>query len=199
MTMKKILIGIVVIALAVGGFHFYKKLSQTENGEITIDKTATVVEEIRKISEFTSAYYYEEMVLGYKKKKSDEMVLIANGKVRAGFDLSNITSDDLMTNGDTLFVELEPAKIFDIIINPSGFDVFVEKGRWSHSQMTTIKDDARNKLESNANAYGILGKATEYGTTKLSSIFKTFGFKEVIVSIKEPDNSFKFMEINDNE
>jgi len=193
--MKKIIIIFIAIAIIIGALWFIGQ-SKSDN-DIIIDKTATVVEEIRKISEFTSACYYEEMVLGYKKKKNDEMVLIANGKVRAGFDLSSLESDDVMTNGDTLFIELQPAKIFDIIINPSGYDVFVEKGKWSHKQMTTIKDDARNKLEANANAYGILDKATEYGTAKLSTIFKTFGYKEVIISIKDLNTGFQFQSIDE--
>lgn len=197
--MKKGLFIILVIAAIAGGVYYYRHFYQSEKEDIVIDKTATVVEEIRKISEFTSACYYEEMVLGYKKKKKDEMVLIANGKVRAGFDLSTIKADDVIINGDSLFVALEPAKIFDIIINPSGYDVFVEKGKWSHNQMTTIKDDARNKLAANANAYGILDKATEFGTEKLSAVLKTFGYKEAIVSIKEPSTDFQFIELEDIE
>ena len=197
--MKKGLFIILVIAAIAGGVYYYRHFYQPEKEDIVIDKTATVVEEIRKISEFTSACYYEEMVLGYKKKKKDEMVLIANGKVRAGFDLSTIKADDVIINGDSLFVALEPAKIFDIIINPSGYDVFVEKGKWSHNQMTTIKDDARNKLAANANAYGILEKATEIGTEKLSAVLKTFGYKEVVVSIKEPNTDFQFIELEDIE
>lgn len=197
--MKKGLFIFLAIAAIAGGVYYYRHFYQLEKEDIVIDKTATVVEEIRKISEFTSACYYEEMVLGYKKKKKDEMVLIANGKVRAGFDLSTIKADDVIINGDSLFVALEPAKIFDIIINPSGYDVFVEKGKWSHNQMTTIKDDARNKLAANANAYGILDKATEYGTEKLSAVLKTFGYKEVVVSIKEPNTDFQFIELEDIE
>lgn len=193
--MKKVIIIFIAIAIIIGALWFLGQ-SKSDN-DIIIDKTVTVVEEIRKISEFTSACYYEEMVLGYKKKKNDEMVLIANGKVRAGFDLSSLESDDIMTNGDTLFIELQPAKIFDIIINPSGYDVFVEKGKWSHKQMTTIKDDARNKLEANANAYGILDKATEYGTAKLTTVFKTFGYKEVIISIKDLNTGFQFQSIDE--
>ncbi len=197
--MKKILVVIIVVAAIAGGYFYYQRYLQPKEEDIVIDKTATVVDEIRKISEFTSACYYEEMVLGYRKKKKDEMVLIANGKVRAGFDLSSIEPDDVIINGDSLLIALEPAKIFDIIINPSGYDVFVEKGKWSHDQMTTIKDDARNKLAANANAYGILDKATEFGTEKLSAILKTFGYKEVIISIKEPDTSFQFIELDDIE
>lgn len=197
--MKVVLYIVLAVAAVMGGLYCYQHFLQSEKEDVVIDKTATVVEEIRKISEFTSACYYEEMVLGYKKKKKDEMVLIANGKVRAGFDLSTIEPDDVIISGDSLFVALEPAKIFDIIINPSGYDVFVEKGKWSHDQMTTIKDDARNKLAANANAYGILDKATEFGTEKLSAVLKTFGYKEVVVSIKEPNTDFQFIELEDIE
>lgn len=196
---KDVLIGIIIGVAFVGGFSLCHRYLQPQEDNVVIDKTATVVEEIQKISEFTSACYYEEMVLGYRKNQKDEMVLIANGKVKAGFDLSSIELDDVIINGDSLLIALEPAKIFDIIINPSGYDVFVEKGKWTHNQMTIIKDDARNKLAANANDYGILDKATEYGREKLSAILKTFGYKEVVISIKEPDTGFQFIEFDDIE
>ena len=66
--MKVVLYIVIAAAAVVGGFYCYQHFCQPEKEDIVIDKTATVVEEIRKISEFTSACYYEEMVLGYKTK-----------------------------------------------------------------------------------------------------------------------------------
>lgn len=78
--------------------------------DLKIDKTANVIDEIKKIGEFTSLCYYEEMALvdskenDFNKSKlasltnteiTDELVIIAHGKVRAGFDLSKLDENDI--------------------------------------------------------------------------------------------------------
>lgn len=188
--------------LGFGGFKLF------ESQKLTIDDTANVVTEIKKISEFTSACYYEELVLVNSKeiinkvKKSvigtvihqdsiskKELVIIAKGKVRAGFDLSEIAEDDLHVKADTLTINLAPAKIFDIIINPSGYEMFVEEGSWSHEEVTAIQSEAKEKIEKNAIEDGLLDKATKYGKEKLTNLFKTFGFNEVIINIPEKEDT----------
>ena len=42
----------------------------------------------------------------------------------------------------------------------------------------------------------ILEKANKYGVEKMSNILKTFGFKEVVVSIKEPNIDSQFQNIS---
>ena len=55
-------------ALTGGGIALHKYITK----EPTIDKTANVVEKIRKISEFTTACYYEEAVLHNDKVEAGE-------------------------------------------------------------------------------------------------------------------------------
>ncbi len=65
--MKKLLTLIVIVAVLVAGFYASYKYSHLldflKREPLSIEKTANVVEEIKKIGEFTTACYYEEMAL----------------------------------------------------------------------------------------------------------------------------------------
>lgn len=200
--MVKLLSRILLVIIILGGvFAAYKFGLFSGNDELKIDKTAIVVDQVKKIGEFTSACYYEEMVVKQAKRSdsndsgigflvnkvtnseiTDEIVILANGKVRAGFDLTKIKETDIRIQGDTLSINLPKAEIFDVIINPSGYEIYVEDGTWSHEEVTALETSATEKLEKNAKDFEIEKKASEIGITKLKALFKTFGVNEVIIT-----------------
>ena len=183
-----------------------KGLLDFKGDELEIDETPTVISEIKKISEFTSACFYEEIILQEKKNRkvvdnsvgnkiaglfgkkegliTDEIVIIANGKVRAGFNLKDLADSDIKINGDTLTVNLPEAEIFDVIVNPSNFDIYIEDGTWDEQKVTDIKNKAVSKIKEDALSDGILVKATNSGVKKLTDMFKTFGFPVVKVTVE---------------
>lgn len=160
---------------------------------LKIDDTANVIDEIKKIGEFTSLCYYEEMALVDQKKRQtrmteltnsetfDELVLIAHGKIRAGFDLSKLEKNDIVISNDTLSIRIPEAEIFDIIVNPSDYEIFVEYGKWSHEQFTNLQRQATDTLKKHAVEIKLLEKAEESGRKKLDAFFRTFGFSEVFL------------------
>lgn len=163
-----------------GMFNFFK------GSELKIDKTPTVIAEITKISEFTSACFYEEIILQEKKSRlllTDEIVIIANGKVRAGFNLKKLTENDVLVSGDTLTVNLPEAEIFDVIVNPSDFDIYIEDGKWDEQTVTALKNKAITQIKEDAIKDGILEKANKSGVKKLSEMFKAFGFPVVNITV----------------
>lgn len=170
--------------------------------ELSIEKTANVVEEVKKIGEFTTACYYEEVPLrdiridtikreglfgigAGKSFKENEIVLIGKGRVRAGFDLAKVKNGDMNVHGDTLEMKLPRAELFDIIMNPSDFTTEYESGTWSHELTKPLKERAKADLEKNAIDYGILQKAEESGLKRLEMLFKTFGFNTVLLTVRE--------------
>lgn len=192
----------IIILVLVAAALLWLKLKPKDEG-LKIDETANVVTEIRKIAQFTSACYYEDVILKDKKanetlggkvvnsfsKKDkpileDEIVIVASGNVRAGFDLSKLSEKDIVIRDSVLEVTLPKAEIFEVIVNPSGFDVYIEDGTWSHEQVTKVENKAMNKIRKDAISDGLLEKATELGVTKLTELFKTFGYKEVVIHTK---------------
>lgn len=196
---------VILVAAACVVFYFNPSLNPFAGlfgKELTIDKTANVVTEVKKISKFTTACYYEEVTLVEKKanevtdnvagnylaslmgKKSlveDEICIIANGKVRAGYNFDKLADDAIKVTGDTLEVALPPVEIFDIVVNPSNFDIYVNDGNWSHDQVTKIQEKAKAKIEDDAKKAGIMEKAKDSGEEQLVNLFKTFGFGTVIL------------------
>lgn len=210
--MKKIvkLLFAIVALLVVAAVIFVlakKGVFDSKGGELSIDQTTNVVTEIKKISEFTSACFYEEIVLretktsavvdntvgekiaGFFGKKDglmkDELVIVANGKVRAGFHLDNLDENHITIIGDTLSVILPKAEIFDVIVNPSDFDIYIENGTWDHETVTAVENKAIDQIKADALKDGIMDKATESGVNKLTEMFKAFGFAEVNITIED--------------
>lgn len=189
----------VIVLVLVAAALLWLKLKPKDEG-LKIDETANVVTEIRKIAQFTSACYYEDIILKetkaneslggkvvntFSKKDKpileDEIVIVASGNVRAGFDLSKLSEKDIVIHDSILEVTLPKAKIFEVIVNPSDFDIYIEDGTWSHEQVTKVENKAMNKIRKDAINDGLLDKATELGVAKLSELFKTFGYKEVVI------------------
>lgn len=166
-----------------------------------IADTKNVVEHVKTISEFTTACYYEEFVVqeskivakenmfSLKKGQIDsvqnEIVIILKGKVRAGFDLSKMTENDLCATNDTLTVLLPAPELFDVIINPSDYEIFVEEGKWSHDEIQTFQNRSKEYLLAQAQQENILDKAKKEGRERLGNLFKNFGYNSVIIEIKE--------------
>lgn len=186
---------IVIVLAIIGGLYLGYRLNLFSfpsfgRKPLTIEKTANVVDEIKKIGELTTACYYEEIamhdsridttsILGITHHKNNEIVLIGKGTVRAGFDLAKITEEALHAHGDTLEIRLPDVEIFDIILNPSDFSVEYEDGTWDNEMLKPIKAEAKKQLEANAIASGILKKADESGRKHLKNLFATFGYNEV--------------------
>ena len=186
---------IIIIAAVAGGLYLGYSLNLFSlpsfvKNPLSIEKTANVVEEVKKIGELTTACYYEEIamhdtridttsILGIKYHKNNEIVLIGKGIVRAGFDLAKLTEDALTAHGDTLDILLPEVEIFDVILNPSDFSVEYEDGTWDNETLKPIKAEAKKQLEANAIASGILKKADESGRKHLKNLFVTLGYNEV--------------------
>ena len=199
-----IAVGIIVIVAAVAVLYynpFNWNISLFGDRSLKIADTKNVVEHVREISEFTTASYYEEFVVqeskivakeslfGFKKDQVDsvqnEIVIILKGKVRAGFDLSKMTEADLCAKSDTLLVQLPAPELFDVIINPSDYEIFIEEGKWSHDEIQAFQVQSKEQLRTHALQENIIGKAKTEGKERLTNLFKTFGYKVVEVSIEE--------------
>lgn len=196
--MGKIATLVLIAGLLVGGWYYiqsfgFNLFGLSFGGELKIDNTANVVEKIKEISEFTTACYYEEAVLKDSKvekheggflglvdmETSKEIVIIAKGKVRAGFDLSKVTEDKINIKNDTIGITLPEPEIFDVIINPSDYEMYIEEGKWSHEEVTALQTNYRAQLLAKAQERGILNKAKEAAKKRLESLFMTFGFTVV--------------------
>lgn len=188
-----LLVTVSIILLSGIGFGGYK-LGWFDRTPLVIDKTNNIVLEIKRIGQYTTTCIVEELVLhevridtnqvaGINIYKKNEVVLIGKGRVNAGFDLSKLTTDDIRKHRDTIFLQLPKPEVFEIIMNPSDFETFHEKGLWSHELTKPLKAQARQKLLDDAERFRILEKAESYGIQRLTELMNGLGYSNVVITI----------------
>lgn len=106
-------------------------------------------------------------------------------KVRAGFDLSAISENDLIVRGDTVDIKLPAPKIFDVISNPSDYRIFEESGEWQHEEIVAMQKEGKEKMLQNALDQNILEKANTIGKERIKTLFTSFGFNVVNVTVTD--------------
>ncbi|MBR6864226.1 MAG: DUF4230 domain-containing protein [Bacteroidales bacterium] len=174
---------------------FLTRGDRRDRHALTIQDTPVIITKIRSLGELTTACYYDEMVLsrtkqnafsssalgslareGLGKDVDDHLVLIAKGTVRAGVDLMEMTEQDIRFVGDTAYIRLPAPKYLDVIVNPSGFEVFAETGKWSHEEVTGLQDTARQRLLMGADHYGLKSKAYAGAMDAVTDLLAASGY-----------------------
>ena len=164
--------------------------------ELEIERTAAVVEEVRRIGELSSAGYYEELVLTDRDESylgelkrlsgisrltgSGDFVIICKGRVRAGFDLTRMQASDCSVSGDTLRVTLPPVEILDVVINPADYEVFA--GHRTHEETVGIILQAKQRLRADAIEAGVLEQAELSAAGQLKRLLGAMGYREVLLT-----------------
>ena len=197
---KKIIVKItpaavlLAVLLLVGAILLHRGIRQ-EKRTLSIDDTPVIITKIRSLGELTTACYYDEMVLsrtkqnafsssalgslardGLGKDVDDHLVIIAKGTVRAGVDLMDMTEEDIRFVGDTAYIRLPAPQYLDVIVNPSGFEVFAESGKWSHEEVTSLQDTARQRLLMGADHYGLKSKAYAGAMDAVTELLAASGY-----------------------
>lgn len=174
-----LIVAAIVVAIAVRISRPEKKKDRS----LKIDDTEVVVTEIKKISKLVTACWYEDVVMSDSKPSryfgSDDLCIIVKGKVRAGYDFSKFGAEQLAVSGDTVSVALPEPEILEVIVNPSGTEVYDESGSWSHEEIRALTNKARARLINDARSSGILDKARGSAEAQLDDLFRSMGFADV--------------------
>ncbi len=180
---------IIVLVLMIVLTYNLKGCSSWGIGDINkIEKeTSFIVEEIKKISEFTTATYYEEQLLEMEKEGSfwyfmsttETLAVVIKGTAKVGFNLQKITENDIDVRKDgSLYIKIPKAEILTTTINPSDVNI-VYGGRnsdFNDSDITELKNRAESQLREHAITDGILEKATNQGVSELTNLFCALGY-----------------------
>lgn len=170
---------------------------------VLIDETPLLITEIKQIATLMTMESSDEVVVsrirqvkaGSPKKilewisptpiiQSERLVLIIKGKIYAGTDLNQLGSGSIFIAGDSVSVTVPAARIQDIIVNPSGTEVFIEEGSWSQEETNQLILTAKEKLGQRAIEKDILKKADEQALIMLRNFLQLQGFKRIRVATK---------------
>jgi len=168
---------------------------------VLIEETPLLITEIKQIATLLTIESSDEVVVsqvrpvpaGSPKKildyispvplvQAERLVLVVKGKVIAGTDLSRLESNAVFIRDDSVSVTIPAARIQDIIVNPSGTDVFIEEGNWSQAETNKLVSQASEKLRQRATEKGILVKADEQALKVLRNFLALQGFQKIRVA-----------------
>ena len=168
---------------------------------VVIDTTPILIRQIKSIGQLITYTSYDEVVADSVIMSRDaalvntfnrfaplplfptankQLVLIARGKILAGINLSSITSNSLRVKNDTVWIRLPNPQILDVILNPSDFETFVEKGDWSQQEVVLVKAKARRKMIERAVQQNLLQKAGSKAKTIMENFLQNIGYAHTV-------------------
>lgn len=193
----------IVLLMALDRFTEIGEKSIFRRRALKIEDTPVILTKINEIGELATACYYDEDIyqtsklteitgpVGFiasavgKNPSKDDLVIIARGTVKAGFDMKTITREDISVRNDSLFVVLPRPKILSVIVNPSDYEVIGGNRSWSQREVSGLVSHARSQIMKNALDNGIYSRAAASGKGKVRELLEACGFRNVSVSVAE--------------
>lgn len=162
---------IALIIILIAGLIVYKYKS---GDDLKIEDTSLIVDEIKEISQLFVVSHYSEFTKDTIKGKR-RLIIIAKGTVYAGVDLSDFDSTKINifideSGNKNCELQIPEPKIIDAVINPSGFEIFLDEGGFSHNELQNLKSSAIEKLKVDAEKNKILDKAKK----RVNEIFEDY-------------------------
>jgi hypothetical protein len=186
------LIGVIVFG--------YTTLKNFGRPDYTITaKGDAVIDQMRALNRLETADFHIEKVIEAGTNGNtfqeflygDRILLIAEGDVIAGIDMSKMKDNDFTISGNTIIAKLPAPEIFSSILNNQDTRVFDRKLGLLTKGDATLETKARATAETlikqAACTRGILNDATLHAHDQLTAFLKALGFASVTVII--PDAS----------
>lgn len=207
-TAKKILpwlVGIALLCWILSGLNWLPKPGEWFTSKpVVIDDTELIINQIKQIAELRTASLYAEVVVdsatvstakvvavGIEQSMfmpirptsgspvGKRLVLIVKGTVVAGINMSQLSADDMSVTGDSIALRLPAAQILDVIINPTGIEVFAQTGYWDNQGTQAVKAKAENTLRQKAASHQLLTTAQENTEAAITAFLRTAGFTRI--------------------
>lgn len=202
-------------AVLVGALLFNRALGQLAEAvpsipdvrEIIITPTpeiitgAAVIQRVQQLSRLETASYTIQTVIEVNQSQGnplfdyfagDALLLIAQGKVVAGVDLSELSQDAVTVSPDgrALTLRLPPAEVFDVIPDNAGTRVYSRNRGWFAPQNQDLETLARQQADrqilASACEDGILAEATDQAETALRQFLGLLDDVQVTVIAAPP-------------
>jgi hypothetical protein len=181
---------LVVLAL---GVYLGLTVARWRGGGLRVENTATIIQQVQTLSDLVTVKYVMQKVelvdsppestLGKFIQGDNQVLLLAQGIVKAGIDLKKITADDVAISGKRLILTLPKPEITDaylddaqtkVIERTTGFLRSLDKDLEQTTRQYAVDDIRRAAQES-----GILNDANERARTELRTFFQQAGFEPV--------------------
>lgn len=196
---------VLLVGVVRSGDRFFDKLRsliETKPPEPKVETRSVVIQQIRQASELTTAVFTMEAVIPTQQDAAvagvvigrTKLLYIARGEVRAGVDLSTLTSENVQVVGDTVQLKLPAPKILDKKIDVARSSVYdYNRGPLglgpdvAPNLQKLAQEEALKKIQLAACSDGILEKANDRAKLAVTSLIQVSGIKQVLVE-PQPGN-----------
>jgi hypothetical protein len=117
----------------------------------------------------------------------EQVLLLAYGEVKAGFDLSRLSEEDLWTDGNRAQLHLPPPEILSTSIDYDRTHAVYHRGTLLMSRDINwegeIFETAQDSISQGAIEAGILEDAARYGQLYFENFLRSLGFTDVEVVV----------------
>lgn len=184
-------VALIVASVLLGKLHSTSsvKIETTRN----IDATANQILSIRDLRQWEAlSVECEEMVDTTEKHifGNKSLVRIYTGTLRIGIDMSSAPRNWFTARGDTAFLRLPPVVLLNPeFINEARTRTFSENGKWDAAVYEALYQKARIKMLQRSFGIQQRQQAQQNIEEKFESMFRAFGYKEVVVEWQKNDSA----------
>lgn len=196
--MKKILIsfliGVVIAGIAFASFSIWRGTKKPST-YVNLDRAA-VIKEMRELQRLETASFTIEKIIDAGTNQTnklkeilfgDKLLLVAQGEVIAGFDLSQLGDNDIEIQEGKLTINLPKPQILFTRLNNNQTRVYDRKtGLFSKGEKdleSEAREQAENSIRAAACEANILTQASDNARKQLTALFNTLGYREVTIVI----------------
>jgi hypothetical protein len=165
----------------------------------TPTNTPIVVDpKLRALGRLESAQYVMQVVIDLERDPdniwqqafgTDQLLLIAEGQVVAGFDLTKIREDDIIVRGESVSLTLPPPELLYFGVDEDKTYVYERKTGFLVQPDETLETEARRRAQAEvvnwALEHQVFEKAEEFGVFYLESFLRSLGFTDVHVEVQD--------------
>ncbi len=155
---------------------------------------ASIIKEMRQLGRLETASFTIEKIIEAGKDDGspwrnllfgDKLLLIANGEVIAGYDLSTLADGDVEKMSKTLRIKLPAPQILSVRLDNEKTRVYDRNqgilSRGDKDLETEARLAAEQSIREAACAAGILGQAQENAVKQLKALFGSLGYTDIII------------------
>lgn len=199
---KILLFLFLLIVSIVGLIVIWKLVFSNSNSDYTFDTSRTsVVKEMQSLNRIETAQFTIEKIIDAQTSGGqlqqflfgDKILLIAQGEVIAGFDLSQMKQSDIEVQGRDLILNLPPPQILVSKIDNDKTKIYDRTTGLLTKGDKDLESEARNEAEQQIRQAAcdsdILGKASDNAKQQLKALFLPLGFNSITFNI--PSGSCK--------
>ena len=180
----------IILALAVAAVYFRLKASGSGAPRIAFEPSAIVLQ-IQRLNQLVVVKYTMQQVIEMEQSRplygSEKLLLLVQGKVLGGVDLSRLTPQDLRVGPDkrSVTVSLPQPRVLEAFLDENATRVWDKVSWWTPwvAPNPDLQKEARllalDKVKGAAREMGILADAQHNAETSIRGLLTALGFETV--------------------